>query len=201
MNIDLRSAREKIGLSQTELAPLLGLSQDQVSYYEQDPGAIPAELLMRWTQALGADLVTLMARAMPPSPPVDAGTPYKQLRFDLTLLAQYIRDAFPSGDLDIPDSPPTSTNIQKRIQQYWQKPNLVLVGRFDSGKSHLANVLMGGKFLPSQYQPATRVITFVFHLEDRPSWFKEQVLILAEDFWPRDEKGNQIFNFSILEDI
>lgn len=199
MNIDLRSAREKIGLSQAELAPLLGLSQDQVSYYEKDPGAIPAELLMRWIQALGADLATLMASAMPPSPPVDAGTPYKQLRFDLTLLAQYIKDAFPPGNLDIPDRPPTATNIQKRIEQYWQKPNLVLVGRFDSGKSHLANVLMGGKFLPSQYQPATRVITFVFHLEDRPSWFKEQVLILAEDFWPRDEKGNQIFNFSILK--
>ena len=65
MNIDLRGARERAGLSQAELAAILGLSQAQVSRYEQDPGAIPTELLLRWTQALGTDIQTLVASAIP----------------------------------------------------------------------------------------------------------------------------------------
>ncbi|MEA5572805.1 dynamin family protein [Calothrix sp. UHCC 0171] len=199
MNINLRGAREGAGLSQSELAIILGISQTQVSRYEQYPGAIPAELLLRWAQALGTDIQTLMASAIPLSPPIDAGDPYLQLRRDLHLVEQYVTNSYPDGELNIPYKPPTANDIIQRIHHYRQKPNLVLVGRFDSGKSHLANTLMGAKILPSQYQPATRVITFVRHISDRPSWFKEQVGILAEDFWTRDEKGNQVFDLNLLD--
>jgi transcriptional regulator with XRE-family HTH domain/GTPase SAR1 family protein len=199
MNIDLQSVRERAGLSQTELGAILGLSQAQVSRYEQEPGSIPAALLMKWAQALGTDLATLMASAVPPPPPLDTGDPYVQLRYNLNLLEQYINDAAPVGELNIPNQPPTPDDLRKQLERYRQKPNLVLVGRFDSGKSHLANTLMGGKFLPSQYQPATKVITFVRHIDDRPAWFDEQVCILAEDFWPRDEKENQIFDLTLLD--
>ncbi|UBF25703.1 helix-turn-helix domain-containing protein [Kovacikia minuta CCNUW1] len=71
MNINLRGARERAGLSQVELATILGLSQAQVSRYEQDPGAIPTELLLRWAQALGTDIQTLMVSAIPLPPPVE----------------------------------------------------------------------------------------------------------------------------------
>ena len=199
MNINLRGARERAGLSQAGLAAILGLSQAQVSRYEQDPGAIPTELLFRWAQALGTDIQTLMVSAIPLPPPVDAGDPYLQLRRDLNLLEQYVTNSSPDGELNIPNKPPIPNDVIKQIHRYRQKPNLVLVGRFDSGKSHLANTLMGAKVLPSQYQPATRVITFVRHISDRPSWFQNQVGILAEDVWPRDEKGNQIFDLTLLD--
>lgn len=198
MNIDLRGAREKAGLSQAELAARLKLSEAQISRYEQDPGTIPTELLFRWAQALGTDIYTLMASAIPLPPPVDAGDPYRQLHRNLSLLEQYVTDSSPSGELNIPNAPPTPEDIRKQIDRYRQKPNLVLVGRFDSAKSYLANTLMGGKILPSQPQPATKVITFVRHIDDRPVWFQEQVAILAEDFWPRGEKGNQFFDLTLL---
>jgi transcriptional regulator with XRE-family HTH domain/GTPase SAR1 family protein len=199
MNIDLQSVRERAGLSQTKLGAILGLSQAQVSRYEQEPGSISWELLIKWAQALGTDLTTLMASTVPPPPPLDAGDPYVQLRYNLNLLEQYINDAPPVGQLNIPNQLPTPDDLRKQLGRYRQKPNLVLVGRFDSGKSHLANTLMGGKFLPSQYQPATKVITFVRHIDDRPAWFDEQVCILAEDFWPKDEKENQIFDLTLLD--
>jgi len=199
MNIDLRGAREKAGLSQAELAARLKLSEAEISRYEQDPGTIPTELLFRWAQALGTDIYTLMASAIPLPPPVDAGDPYRQLHRNLSLLEQYVTDSSPGGELNIPNAPPTPEDIRKQIDRYRQKPNLVLVGRYDSGKSHLANTLMGGKILPSQHQPATRVITFVRHIDDRPVWFQEQVSILAEDFWPRVEKGNQFFDLTLLD--
>jgi transcriptional regulator with XRE-family HTH domain len=193
MNINLRGVRERVGLSQAELATILGLSQTQVSQYEQDPGAIPTELLLRWAQALGTDIQTLLVSGVPLPSPVDAGDPYLELRRDLNLLEQYVTDYSPDGELNIPNKPLTPNDVIKKIPCYRQKPNLVLVGRFDSGKSRLANALMGAKILPSQYQPATRVITFVRHISDRPSWFQDQVGILGEEFWTRDEKGNLTF--------
>jgi transcriptional regulator with XRE-family HTH domain len=198
MNINLRGARKRAGLSQAKLAAILGLSPTKVSRYEQDPGAIPTELLLRWAQALGTDIQTLLVSAIPLLP-LDAGDPYLQLQQNLDLLEQYVTDFSPSGELDMPNKPPTPNDLIKQVHRYSQKPNLVLVGRFDSGKSHLANTLIGAKVLPSQYQPATRVITFVRHVSDRSSWFQDQVGILAEDFWSRDEKGNQVFDLTLLD--
>jgi transcriptional regulator with XRE-family HTH domain len=199
MNIDLQGVRERKGLSHAELAPILELSQAQLSRYEKDPGTIPTELLLRWVQALGTDIQTLMASAISLPSPVDAGDPYLQLWRDLSLLEQYVTDSSPDGELNIPNKPPTPNDVIKQIYRYRQKPNLVLVGRFDSGKSYLANTLMGTKVLPSQYQPATKVITFVRHINDRPFWFQDQVGILSEDFWTRDEKGNQLFDLTLLD--
>ncbi|GFE67392.1 dynamin family protein [Chroococcus sp. FPU101] len=199
MSIDLRGTREKTGMSQAELAAMLELSEEEVNLYEQNLGTVPFELLLRWTQALGTDLATLTTSAIPLSSSVDAGDPYLQLQRDLMLLEQYITDFSVAGELNIPEPPLTPEDIIKQINRYRQKPNLVLVGRFDSGKSHLANTLMGEKVLPSQYQPATRVITFVRHISDRPVWFLEQVGILAEDFWPKDEKDNQVFDLTLLD--
>ncbi len=187
-------------MSQAESAAILGIPEAQVNYYEENPGTIPAELLVRWAQSLGTDIASLIANTIPP-PAVDAGNPYVQMRYDLDLLKQYINNA-PTvgvGEFNIPNQPPTLDDVRKQLERYRQKPNLALVGKFDSGKSHLANTLMGGKFLPSQYQPATRTITFVRHIEDRPAWFGEQVCILAESFWPRDNKENQIFDLTLLD--
>ena len=128
---------------------------------------------------------------------IDPGRPYARLHHDLKLLEQYV-DTVPVVELNIPDQLPRLDRLKELLSQYRQKPNVALVGRFDSGKSHLANTLMGKKFLPSQYQPATRFITFVRHLEDRPSWFNHQVCILGQDFWV-DENGNQKFNLTWLD--
>ena len=123
MNINLCGTRERAGLSQAELATILELSQAQVSRYEQDPGAIPTELLSRWAKALGTDIQTLIAGAIPLPPPIDAGDPYLQLRRDLNLLEQYVTDSSPDEALNIPNRPPTPNDVIKQIHRYRQKPN------------------------------------------------------------------------------
>ncbi|OUL25366.1 DNA-binding protein [Nostoc sp. RF31YmG] len=200
MNIDLLGYRQKIGISQAEVANTLDISKIKVELYEQAPDTVPMGLLVQWLQILGVDLATAMSAPIPPLKGINPGTPYAELYRRLNLLDQYIEATPPIEKLDIPTPPATPHDLQQRLKLYKQKPNVVLTGGFDAGKSHLANALLGSKNLPVGYQPATRVITFVRHVEDRPEWFKEDVLIFDEEFWLKDESGKQRIDFLLLDD-
>ncbi len=45
-----------------------------------------------------------------------------------------------------------------------------------------------------------RTSLFVRHVKDRPKWCQEDVLIVNEDFWLKDEKGKQIIDLLLLDD-
>ncbi|QIR39903.1 helix-turn-helix domain-containing protein [Tolypothrix sp. PCC 7910] len=200
MNINLQAYRQKIGMTQAELAKILDISTIEVEAYEQAPDSVPMGLLVKWLQDLGVDLATAMSAPIPPLKGIDPGTPYTELYRKLNLLNQYIEATPHIEKLDIPTPPVTPTDLKQQLKLYKQKPNVILTGGFDAGKSHLANALLGSKNLPVGYQPATRVITFVRHIEDRPAWFKKDVLIVNEDFWTKDEKDKQIIDFLLLDD-
>lgn len=201
MNIDLRGCREQAGMSQVKVASILGISEAEVSLYEQQPDKVPMGLLVKWLQQIcGVDIISAMSVATPPLKGIDPGTPYAELYRRLNLLNQYI-DTAPSVDtLDLPTQLATPNDLKQQLKLYAQKPNVVLIGGFDAGKSHMANALLGSKNLPVGYQPATRVITFIRHVEDRPEWFKEEdVLIVNEEFWLKNEKGKQIIDLLLLD--
>ncbi|MBG1260048.1 dynamin family protein [Nostoc commune] len=200
MNIDLLGYRQNAGMGQVEVANALDISKMQVNLYEQAPDTVPMGLLVKWLQILGIDLATAMSAPIPPLKGIDPGTPYTELYRKLNLLNQYIGDTPPVDKLDIPTPPATPHDFQQQLKLYKQKPNVVLTGGFDAGKSHMANALLGSQNLPVGYQPATRVITFVRHIEDRPKWCKEDVLIVNEDFCLKDEKGKQIIDLLLLDD-
>lgn len=200
MNIEFRGYREKVGLSQADVANMLGLSQAQVSRYEQSSESVPMGLAVKWLQILGVDLATAMSDVVLPCQGIDPGNPYSELYRRLSLISQYIDAAPPINTLGLPIQPPTPHDLRKQIKQYSRKPNLVLTGGFDAGKSHIANYLLGTQSLPTAYQPATKVMTFVRHMEDRPDWFKEDVWILGENFWLEDEHGQPIIDLLLLND-
>lgn len=200
MNIDLRGYRQKLGMSQVQVANMLGISEGEVGLYEQAPDTVPMGLLVKWLQILGVDIATAMSAPIPPLKAIEPGTPYAELYRKLNLLNQYVDEAPPVDALNLPTQPPTPNDLKKQLKLYKKKPNVVLTGGFDAGKSHMANALLGSKNLPVGYQPATRVITFIRHVEDRPEWFKEDVLIFEEDFWLKDEKGKQIIDLLQIDD-
>lgn len=200
MNIDLLSYRQKAGMGQVQVANILGISHEEVCLYEQAPETIPMGLLVKWLQIFGLDIASVMPAPTPPLKAIDPGIPYAELYRRLNLLSQYIDTVPPVDTLDLPTQPATPEDLKKQLKLYKQKPNLVLTGGFDAGKSHMANALLGSKSLPVGYQPATRVITFIRHVEDRPEWFKDDVLIFDEDFWLKDEKGKQIIDLLLLDD-
>ncbi len=201
MNIDLREYRQNLGMGQVQVADILGISSTEIDLYEQTPDKVPMGLLVKWLQIFGVDFASAMSSA--PTPllkGIDPGTPYVELYRRLNLLNQYI-DAAPSVNTsNLPTKLATPEDLRKQLKCCRQKPNVVLTGGFDAGKSHMANALLGSKNLPVCYQPATRVITFIRHIEDRPKWFEENVLIFEEGFWIKNEKGKQIIDLLLLDD-
>jgi HTH-type transcriptional regulator/antitoxin HipB len=62
----LQAARKSAGLSQTELAQRLGLSQSRMSVMELDPSSIALDQLLRLCSTLGLELV--VQTKAPPAP-------------------------------------------------------------------------------------------------------------------------------------
>lgn len=64
-----------------------------------------------------------------------------------------------------------------------RKPNLALIGLFDAAKTTMANWLIASDAgLPENYSPTTSVVTYVHHIDDRPDWIKDQVILLDQEW-------------------
>lgn len=195
-NIDpniLKQARQESGLSQKELAENLEISQTQVSRYEKDPEAIPAGLFTKWLGMFGLSPSDVLQQDTGTSLRAEPGAPYSDFRKDLDLLSRYVDVQAPESLEDLSSDTgqvggriPSSEDLQGRIRELRQKPNVMTAGGFDTGKSYLANTLMGKEVLPTSYTPATRVVTIVRHVEDRPDWQNEDVWLFGEDLWKED---------------
>ena len=72
--------------------------------------------------------------------------------------------------------------FRDRITDLKEKPWVVVTGRFDAGKSHLCNFYLQNSRLPTGYQPVTKYPTFIRHISDRPSWFKEDLWLMGPGF-------------------
>lgn len=184
MTIDLKALREKADpkISQKELAVRIGKTQSQISRYEENPQKVPVDIMMQICTALGVDFSSVLSGLNNSEPEgVDAGKPYRELFRDVSFASKYADKVSPAVKDTRPDLLET---LEGLLDEFSRKPRLMMVGTFDSGKSTIANALLGAKSLPTNYQPATKTVTFVRHKEDRPSWFAEDVLILSSGFNP-----------------
>ncbi len=192
MSLLLKEIREEANLTQLELAERMSqalgeeISQVQISRYESDPDSVPLRRAMCWLAACGVSLdeASHVGHRLPQVKPLDTGDPYAQLYRRLDLLLQYVDESPTPGDVGSAFTPEL---LQKRIAAWRRKPTVVLAGRFDSGKTRIANALLGTDVLPCQYQPMTKVINFIRHSSDRPAGEREDVWILGKN-------GNAPFN-------
>lgn len=185
MNLNLAELRKEAGLTQGDLAKVLGITQARVSRCEAN-GKIPNDLLIPWARAIGRPVEDLL----PPPPPIKEAIfdfdnkIYGTLTEDLKLLEQYIA-RFPSSrdshDLSIS---PTVEQFRDRVIALKEKPWVVLTGHFDAGKSHLCNFYLGEGRLPTGYRPVTKYPTFIRHISDRPEWFQADLWLMGPEFDP-----------------
>lgn len=169
---DLIKQRAAAGLSQAELASALGLSQSQISRYEAEQDNIPLGLLRRWLALVGAQPQTGIVATPSPSTGVDPGRPFAEFWRNLDTIEHIASDAqrrIAGAAVDL-DGLPSLDDLLVRLRMLRRKPNVLLAGRSDAGKSTLINSMLGQRLLPARYQPTTRLPTFVHHIEDLPSW-------------------------------
>jgi hypothetical protein len=184
----LKQHREKSNKTQGDVARILSdisgqnVNQSQVSRWEDDPESIPARMMRPLTQALG---ITIEDLFLPPIGQddmcVDPGAPYDQLRRNVALLRSYL-DASPMAVP--PNGVPAPDQVADLCNRLLRKPNVVLSGHFDAGKSRLCNALLGGGALPARYRPTTAANTWILHTEDRPAWCRDTVYVFGRGFDP-----------------
>jgi hypothetical protein len=204
MKIDLKDLRDKAqrrdgsgklkSITREELALMLEetlgkkVHVTQIARYEDDPSNVPIDILIAWLRCLGTSIEELVLRSTTTQPQrvIDPGDPFAKLRSRISLLMDYLEHAGDDPALsDLPDGMPNLDDIRQLCRKIGRKPNVVLSGAFDVGKSTLANWLMtSDNPLPTQYQPTTAVVTYVRHMNDKPDWLREDVVLLGDGFDP-----------------
>jgi hypothetical protein len=173
---NLREQRETAKLSQTDLGRLLGLTQSQVSRYEGAPDEVPYKVVVSWKAACG-DIIARKG--------LDIEDPYSAITGNIEFLKQYVeRVGAPDlSGLDAFECPSVDTILQQ-LEFLNRKPRIAFYGKFDAGKSRIANTLLGVEGLPTGYTPTTR-LACVISLKDsrgRPAFIKEPVWIMDDRF-------------------
>lgn len=178
--VDLEALRKDAGLTQEALGVLIGkamggdpIPQSTVSRYEQNPDDVPLGIVRKWMECCGR---------ISANEGLDYGDPYKEIR-DLTAIVEdFVRSAPQPLDDPMFGKAPTPADFLARVKELGRKPRVAVCGRYDAGKSRLANTLLGGDRLPTAYQPATKVVCLVRHVSERPEGLMEEVFLLRKGF-------------------
>jgi DNA-binding XRE family transcriptional regulator len=171
--IDLANKRKEAGLTQADMAERLGISQPQISRYEEAPGDVPQRIVSQWMKICGH----LIA-----SSGIDFGDAYTHLRADVALLDGYLETAPPLGNTPGLENLLKPEEISASVHRFISPPLIGVAGPFDCGKSRLINTLMGRELLPTGHGPKTSIPTLIVNCSQRPAEIAEDVLLLREGF-------------------
>lgn len=113
---------------------------------------------------------------------INFGSPYREMEQIRDNLIKAL-DAAPEYNGEVGSISPLDVSLMKNsIRQTARKPRMGVFGHFDMGKSRLCNLLLGGDFLPTSYQPTTSMACILRHISDKPVWQDEDVWIMGKDF-------------------
>lgn len=204
MNINLRELREKAqrrddngkpkAITRDELAVMLAaqmpgkkIHPTQIARYEDEPGTTPMDMLLPWLRCLGTTLeeqLIAYSRKQAESHTMDPGAPYAKLDLRREMLKEYVGASAKWASADEANGLPTLSDVNALVDQIGRKPNIAISGAFDAGKSALANWLLSSQSLVERYQPTTAAVTYVRHIDDRPEWLRDPVVLLNDQFDP-----------------
>ena len=131
-----------------------------------------------WSFSKWADICGFISK----SEGLSYGKPYEDIASKVQLMAAYAEKAPPSLEDTMFENAPASNRFITQVRRGSRKPRIALCGRFDMGKSRMANTLLGGERLPTGYQPETGIICMIQHISDRPLWQREDVWIMGNGF-------------------
>jgi len=175
----LKKLRKEAKFTQTFLAEKLGISQEVLSRYESGKNPIPLEIAVKLIEQLGLGYQMMVGEPNRDFGPVDPGDPYRDYLGRLRLLAEFIHIEEPVGIQNDLNSP---ANLKFLVTSLGQLPRMVIAGRSDAGKSHVANSLIGEDILPTDYQPLTRIPIAIVHKDYQPAFVDTDCVMMCGSF-------------------
>jgi transcriptional regulator with XRE-family HTH domain len=177
----LRALRKDAKYDQEDLAKKMGVSQSQISKWEDDIDTASPSEIVRLAQILGTSIEELIGHLTPPNmpDPMSAGSPYRDFLKRLNIIWDYFNcKSEETENMSVQ----TLKLLREYIGKFMRKPLVGLSGRYDSGKSTLINELLGKNILPTSYQPMTSLPVLIMHSESKPVWMKpdEEVAIMPD---------------------
>lgn len=167
VNETLKQIRiNSLGFSAKEMADKLNMP---VSEYEkiENEHPIPSLILVKVAQAVGMPIEDLL------------NVQKEEIKFDIKDEWISIYDIernlsrFLIANREYIDSEPLLVLLKNMVR----KPKVAFVGRSDVGKSTLINTLLGNDALPVSWTPTTSIIVYVKHIQDKPSYIDDNVLV------------------------
>lgn len=172
-DFQLEKKRTDAKITQADMAIFLGISQSQVSRYEQDPDNVPGGMLRKWHQICGE---------IAGGQGLEMKDPRVELNGRIKLMTDYAAVEPQRGEIPEKNVPLNATGFLNSVKITAKKPKVGVFGQFDAGKSRLINVLLGGNRLPTSYQPATSVVCMLRHANEKPIWQAEDVWLMSKGF-------------------
>ena len=178
-DFDLKSFRENsLKMTQAELANLIGVRQDTVSRMEKNPDQISLTLLINIAEKTGLTLDQLVSYKKPIVKALEVSRTWSNAKYVKSTIIDYLasyseelKGSRYNGDIE---------KLQEIVDEYIRKPKVIFIGRSDSGKSTMINALIGRNLMPTNWTPTTSIVVYIKHIEDRPDFIKDDLIIFKK---------------------
>jgi transcriptional regulator with XRE-family HTH domain len=176
---DLKSFREnKLKMTQTDFAELIGVRQDNVSRLEQSSEQIPLEILIKIANATGTTLDELVNYKRPNPKPLEVDDTWRNANFTKCSIVDYIDDRSRKYREQWGNNyDKYISELRESVERVISKPKVAIVGHSDVGKSRLINSIIGSEKMPTSWTPTTSITVYIKHINDRPSYIEEEAWV------------------------
>lgn len=178
--MDLKSFREdKLKITQSAFAELIGVEQSSISRWEKNPNSITLPVVQKILEKIGVSYEELTGWKKPIPKHLDVNNTWEKANFTKCTLSDYISTAL--GDKNLPDEYKKAyvEDLNNVITANLVKPKVAIVGRSDTGKSTLINALLGTDKMPTSWTPTTSIAVYIKHVADKPAFIEEDAWVFA----------------------
>ncbi|MFK4844150.1 MULTISPECIES: dynamin family protein [Lactococcus] len=208
---DLKNFRERLNMTQQEMADRIGVSKASISNWEASPENLTLDKLQQYLNVVGLKVSDFEEQKEGKKLKIKVNKDTLTFRSELQTAFNKLEKA----KIEITKGDETSIfntiysqtmNDLKKLQGTSRKVRVMVVGESDTGKSTFINHIVGQNIVPAHWEPATGMAIKILHSSEKPKWMMGNTLIvknnLKEEFpvesW--DLRDRDYFKSHVLEE-
>ncbi len=178
--MEFKALREnKLKISQEEFAEMLGVDVKQICEWDEKNN-VSSDIIQKISEKTNLDFNMIFGYKKPKIKPLDVKNEWEKADFMKKSLADYVKEALEKMEIPEELSKRYVDDLRIGIDANLIKPSISIVGRSDTGKSTLINSLIGMEKMPTSWTPTTSIAVYIKHVNERPSFIKEDVWVFAD---------------------